>query len=62
MQKLKWELEDLSLRYLDPVGYKEIEDEMAKRSAAHEEFWPPSSCASSSAWSRRASAARSMGG
>ena len=38
MQKLKWELEDLSLRYLDPVGYKEIEDEMAKRSAAHEEF------------------------
>ena len=25
-------------------------------------FWPPSSCASSSAWSRRASAARSMGG
>ena len=38
MQKLKWELEDLSLRYLDPVGYKEIEEEMAKRSAAHEEF------------------------
>ncbi len=38
MQKLKWELEDLSLRYLDPVGYQEIETEMAKRSAAHEEF------------------------
>ena len=38
MQKVKWELEDLSLRYLDPVGYKEIEEEMAKRSAAHEEF------------------------
>ena len=38
MQKLKWELGDLSLRYLDPVGYKEIEEEMAKRSAAHEEF------------------------
>jgi GTP pyrophosphokinase len=38
MQKLKWELEDLSLRYLDPVGYKEIVDELAERSAAHEEF------------------------
>ena len=38
MQKLKWELEDLSLRYLDPIGYKEIEDELARRSSAHEEF------------------------
>ena len=38
MQKLKWELEDLSLRYLDPVGYKEIEEELAERSSAHEEF------------------------
>ena len=24
MQKLKWELEDLSLKYLDPIGYQEI--------------------------------------
>ena len=38
MQKLKWELEDLSLRYLDPIGYKEIEEELANRSSAHEEF------------------------
>ncbi|MCI8303903.1 MAG: bifunctional (p)ppGpp synthetase/guanosine-3',5'-bis(diphosphate) 3'-pyrophosphohydrolase, partial [Lawsonibacter sp.] len=38
MQKVKWELEDLSLRYLDPVGYKEIEDELAERSSTHEEF------------------------
>ena len=38
MQKLKWELEDLSLRYLDPIGYKEIETELAARSAAHEDF------------------------
>ena len=38
MQKLKWELEDLSLRYLDPVGYQEIEKQLAERSSAHEEF------------------------
>ena len=24
MQKMKWELEDLSLKYLDPIGYQEI--------------------------------------
>ncbi len=38
MQKLKWELEDLSLQYLDPVGYREIEEQMAARSSTHEEF------------------------
>ena len=38
MQKIKWELEDLSLQYLDPVGYKEIEEQLQQRSAAHEEF------------------------
>ncbi len=38
MQRIKWELEDTSLRYLDPIGYKEIEDELNSRSAAHEEF------------------------
>ena len=38
MQKLKWELEDTSLRYLDPVGYKEIQNELAARTAVHEEF------------------------
>ena len=25
IQKIKWELEDLSLKYLDPVGYREIQ-------------------------------------
>lgn len=38
MQRIKWELEDLSLQYLDPVGYQEIHDEVARRSSAHEEF------------------------
>ena len=38
MQKIKWELEDTSLKYLDPIGYHEIADELAARSAAHEEF------------------------
>lgn len=38
MQRVKWELEDLSLQYLDPVGYQEIRDELARRSSAHEEF------------------------
>ncbi len=38
MQRVKWELEDLSLRYLDPVGYGEIEKDLAAQSSAHEEF------------------------
>ena len=38
MQRLKWELEDLSLQYLDPIGYKDIENELAARSSAHQEF------------------------
>ena len=33
MQKLKWELEDISLRYLDPEGYQELVTQLA----AHEE-------------------------
>ncbi len=38
MQRVKWELEDTSLKYLDPVGYQEIADELSERSSAHEEF------------------------
>ena len=30
MSRLKWELEDLSLRYLDPVGYREIANMVAE--------------------------------
>ncbi len=38
MQKVKWELEDRSLRCLDPVGYGEITEELEKRSAERDEF------------------------
>ena len=38
MQRLKWELEDLSLQYLDPIGYSAISGELAARSSAHQEF------------------------
>ena len=29
IQKIKWELEDLSLKYIDPVGFREIEKSLA---------------------------------
>ncbi len=38
MQRVKWELEDRSMRCLDPVGYAEITDELEKRSRETEEF------------------------
>ncbi len=38
MQKIKWELEDISLRCLDPVGYAEITEELEKRSQERDEF------------------------
>ena len=35
MQRIKWELEDLSLKYLDPIGYEEI---VSKLEAKHQEY------------------------
>jgi GTP pyrophosphokinase len=38
MQKMKWELEDLSLKYLDPVGYREITRALDEKAAEYEGF------------------------
>ena len=39
MQKIKWELEDLSILYLDPIAYAEIEAGLNKRMADNAEFF-----------------------
>jgi GTP pyrophosphokinase len=39
MQKIKWELEDRSIYFLDPIGYKEIQDELSRQMADHEDFF-----------------------
>ena len=38
MQQAKWELEDLSLRYLDPTGYREITEYLTARMPELEAF------------------------
>jgi len=38
MQKVKWELEDLSLKYLDPVAYADICQKLEAASAEHGQF------------------------
>lgn len=38
MQRSKWELEDLSLKYLDPTGYKEITDILKEKMPMLERF------------------------
>lgn len=38
MQRAKWELEDLSLKYLDPEGYQEITDVLDTKMQVLEEF------------------------
>lgn len=38
MQRCKWELEDLSLKYLDPAGYKEITEDLEKKMPVLESF------------------------
>lgn len=38
MSKIKWELEDLSLRYIDPIGYYEIVDNIAQKRDEREKY------------------------
>ena len=38
IQKMKWELEDLSLKYLDPVGYQEIVEALDEKAAEYDGF------------------------
>ena len=39
MSKIKWELEDLSLRYLDPEGYYDLVDKVSKRRKEREDIY-----------------------
>lgn len=38
MSKIKWELEDLSLRYLDPVAYREIAESISQKRKEREKY------------------------
>jgi GTP pyrophosphokinase len=38
ISKIQWELEDLSLRYLDPEGYYDLVEKVAKKRAQREEY------------------------
>ena len=38
MQRMKWEMEDRSLKFLDPVAYQEIDEELTRQAQAHAAF------------------------
>ncbi|WP_298018002.1 bifunctional (p)ppGpp synthetase/guanosine-3',5'-bis(diphosphate) 3'-pyrophosphohydrolase [uncultured Dysosmobacter sp.] len=38
MQRIKWELEDLSLKYLDPIGYEEIVSKLGVKQKEYDAF------------------------
>ena len=39
MQRFKWELEDLSIKFLDPIGYETIANELKKRDDQDQAFF-----------------------
>ncbi len=38
MSRIKWELEDISLRYIDPIAYKEITESISQKRKEREEY------------------------
>ncbi len=38
MSKIKWELEDIALRYIDPIGYYEIVDNISQKRSERDDF------------------------
>ena len=38
MQRMKWELEDLSLKYLDPIGFEEIQSQLDAKAQEYKSF------------------------
>ena len=44
MQRVKWELEDLSLKYLDPIGYKEIVSKLDTKRQEYDAFMYRTQC------------------
>ena len=60
MQKMKWELEDLSLKYLDPISYRRSWTPWTRRPRSTTASCPPSTTRSPSAWRRPISTAMSM--
>ena len=59
MQKIKWELEDLSLLYLDPEGYRAITDALEARMPTLENSWTRCARRSASVWRQTACTRRS---
>ncbi|MGN0984926.1 MAG: RelA/SpoT family protein [Candidatus Enterenecus sp.] len=38
MQRIKWELEDIALHYLDPIGYADVQHELEEMTRENKEF------------------------